>query len=255
MEHVAYREDGTIAELVLNRPDKLNALTPEMLAALADAVARVDRDTALRALVLRGEGRTFCVGADIDVWSTLDAETFRTRWVDDGHRAFDALARCRVPVVAAIHGMAFGGGLELALAADLRVMEEDATVSLPELSLGTVPGWGGTRRLAQVIGAARAKHMLFTAARIDGRRAEAWGLASETCPVSQAREAAMALAQRIASLAPISIQIAKRLVDANADSAAATLEMLGGMATQATQDMHEGIRALREKRSARFEGR
>ena len=253
MAEVEYVVEGQVARIALNRPAKLNALTPGMLADLEAAVRRAEADPALRVVVLHGEGRTFCVGADIDVWSALSAEEFRLAWIDNGHRAFDTVARCRLPVIAALHGMAFGGGLELALAADLRVAERGMTLALPEVSLGTVPGWGGTQRLPEIVGRPRAKQMILAAERVDAETAAAWGLVNALCAPGEALAAARGTASRIAALAPVSVQIAKRIIDSNG-GAGATLELLGGMATQSTRDMQEGIEALRGKRPPVFTG-
>lgn len=255
MADITYSTDGALAFIRLDRPQKLNALTPDMLATIESSIRSAEADTALRAVVLHSEGKAFSVGADINVWSSLSPEAFRTSWIDRGHRAFDAIAQCRLPVIAAIQGMAFGGGLELALAADMRIAEEDAVLALPEVSLGTVPGWGGTQRLADLIGRSRAKQMILAAARIPAPQAEAWGLVNALCPSGRALASAEAMALDIARLAPISVQVAKKLIDGSTgEGLSATLEMLGGMVAQATRDREEGIAALRQKRKPEFTG-
>ncbi|MDQ0474129.1 enoyl-CoA hydratase/isomerase family protein [Labrys wisconsinensis] len=256
MSLIALSFDGPLALLRLDRPAKLNALTPDMLAEIEAAVARVEAEPAARCLVLSGAGKAFSVGADINIWSELSLEAFRASWVVGGHRAFDRLARCRLPVVAALHGMAFGGGLELALAADLRVAESGTLLALPEASLGTVPGWGGTQRLPELIGIPRAKQMILTAGRVDAAAAEQWGLVNQVAPAGEGLAAARALALEIAAMAPVSVQIAKTLVDArHGQGLGATLETLAGVATAATADVKEGIAALRARRRPVFEGR
>lgn len=255
MADISCFTDGALAFIRLDRPQKLNALTPDMLAAIEESIRKVEADTLLRAIILHSEGKAFSVGADINVWASLSPEAFRTSWIDQGHKAFDAIARCRLPVIAAIQGMAFGGGLELALAADLRIADEDAVLALPEVSLGTVPGWGGTQRLADIIGRSRAKQMILAAARIPAPQAEAWGLVNVLCPPGQELESAKAMALDIARLAPISVQVAKKLIDGSTgEGLSATLEMLGGMVAQATRDREEGIAALRAKRRPDFTG-
>lgn len=255
LEDIAYEQADGVAHIGLDRQAKLNALTPGMLETLETLIRRVDRDTQVRALVVSGRGRCFSVGADINIWSELSPEQFRTRWIGDGHRVFDAIASCRVPVIAAIHGMAFGGGLELALAADLRIAEPDAVLGLPEASLGTIPGWGGTQRLAELVGRSRAKQMILTAETISAEQAEAWGLVNTICEPGSVIARAQEIAVRIGAQAPIAVQLVKRIIDAGGgETIGATLEMLGGMATQATDDMMEGIAAFRAKRPARFTG-
>ncbi len=255
MTNIAFEATDGIAHVALDRPAKLNALTPEMLETLEAMLRRVDADADIRALVIGGNGRCFSVGADVNAWSALSPQEFRTGWIGTGHRVFDAVARCRVPVIAAIHGMAFGGGLELALAADLRVAENDALLGLPEVSLGTVPGWGGTRRLAELVGRSRAKQIILAAEQVRADRAEAWGLVNTLCAPGAALATARDIAARIAGLAPVAVQLAKRIVDGDAGSDAAfSLELLGGIATQATDDMKEGIAAFHAKRSPHFTG-
>lgn len=255
MVEVAYHISGSIAFIKLDRPKKLNALTPDMLAAIERGIRSAEADASLRALVLHSEGKAFSVGADINIWSSLTPEAFRTSWIENGHRAFDAIAHCRLPVIAAIQGMAFGGGLELALAADMRIADEDAILALPEVSLGTVPGWGGTQRLADIIGRPRAKQMILAAARVAAPQAEAWGLVNATCTAGTVFESARTMACDIARLAPISVQVAKKLIDGSTGQGlSATLEMLGGMVAQTTRDLEEGIAALREKRKPDFTG-
>jgi enoyl-CoA hydratase/carnithine racemase len=256
MSFINLEFDGPLALLRLNRPAKLNAITPEMLGDLGRAVARIESEDGPRAVILSGEGKAFSVGADINVWSELSPEAFRRHWVGDGHRAFERLARCRLPVVAALHGMVLGGGLELALAADLRVAEENTLLALPEASLGTVPGWGGTQRLPMLIGAPRAKQMMLTADRVDARTAERWNLVNQVTPPGQAFDRAREVARRIARMSPISVEIAKSLIDGSGGAGlGVTLETLAGVATIATSDIKEGIAALREKRDPKFEGR
>lgn len=255
LDDIAYEQADGVAHIALDRQAKLNALTPGMLETLETLVRRVDRDTDVRTLIITGRGRCFSVGADINIWSELTPEQFRTRWIGDGHRVFDAIATCRVPVIAAIHGMAVGGGLELALAADLRVAEHDAVLGLPEASLGTVPGWGGTQRLAELVGRSRAKQMILTAEKISGDQAAAWGLINMICAAGTARATAQEIAVRVCALAPVAVQLAKRIINGgDGVNLGSTLEMLGGMATQSTDDMKEGTAALRAKRPARFTG-
>lgn len=255
MAEITFTSRNAIAFVALNRPAKLNALTPEMLSDLAGAVREAESRSDLRALVIHGEGRAFCVGADINIWAQLTPEAFRTSWINAGHAAFSTLARCRLPVIAAVHGPAFGGGLELALAADIRLADAEAMFALPEVSLGTVPGWGGSQRLPGLIGRARAKQMVLAAERVSASRAESWGLVNETCPAGSVLEAAEDMAARVAKLAPVAVQLAKRMIDgAEGEGLDVTLEMLAGMATQATQDMREGTAALLGKRAPRFTG-
>jgi len=244
-----------IATLTLCRQDKLNALTPEMLDALAAHIATVAASEA-RVVVLRGEGlKSFCVGADIGRFADLTPVQM-LEWTARGHRVFDALAALRQPSVAVVHALAFGGGLELALACDLRIVVDTTRLGLPEVGLGTVPGWGGTERLTELVGRARAKDIILARRTIDGPTAAAWGLAT-TCVAADNLETAVTdLVDRIAGGAPVAVALAKQIIDAAADGAPSrVLETLAGAVTTATQDLKVGIDGFRSGTAPRFTGR
>lgn len=249
--------DGAVATVTLDRPEKLNAIAPEMLAELESVLRRIDADTAVRVVVVTGAGeRAFSVGADINAWAALEPVDMWRRWVRDGHRVFDALARLRQPTIAALNGFTFGGGMELALACDLRIAAEGAQLGSPEVKIGTVPGWGGTQRLSTSIGAARAKQLVFTGGRIDAATAERWGLVNEVVPASELMIRARSLAGEIAANAPISVQIAKQVIDGGlGEGTGAAFEALAGALAATTADGREGVAAFREKRPPVFEGR
>ncbi len=252
---VRLRQDGDIATVLLDRPAKLNALTPEMLDELDAVLARVRAGDA-RVVVVRGNGpKAFCVGADINRFAGLGPVPMWREWTTRGHRVFDALAGLRQPTVAVVHGVAAGGGLELALACDLRIVTADARLSLPEVGLGTVPGWGGTERLTDLVGRARAKQVVLARQTLDGPTALAWGLAAACVPPDDIDAAVDDLAGRLRGAAPVAVQLAKQLVDAAADGAPArVLETLAGGLASATGDLAEGVRAFREGRAPRFTG-
>jgi len=249
--------DGTIATVTLNRPEKLNAIDPPMLDQLGAILHRLDSDPDVRMVLLMGAGdRAFCVGADIAAWSALEPLDMWRRWVRDGHRVFDLLAGLRQPTIAVLDGYTLGGGLELALAADLRLAADAIELAAPETRIGTIPGWGGTRRLPQLIGPARAKQLVFTGARIDAATAERWGLVNEAVPREDLMARANSLAAEIAANAPISVQLAKQAIDGSiGENAAMTLEAMAGALAAGTEDGREGIASFREKRPARFTGR
>ncbi|MCC7021580.1 MAG: enoyl-CoA hydratase/isomerase family protein [Thermomicrobiales bacterium] len=241
-----------IAVVTLDRPAKLNALGPGMLADLDARLAAIDRDPEVRAVILIGVGdRAFCVGADINAWAALDPLDMWRGWVREGHRIFQRLAELRQPTIAAINGYAFGGGLELALAADLRIAAESARFALPETKIGTLPGWAGTRRLPEIVGMARARQMIFTGARIDATTAERWDLVNEVVPGEMLMERATGLAREIAGNAPIAVQLAKAALDGGA----VALEAVSGALAASAEDGREGIAAFREKRSPEFRNR
>lgn len=245
-----------VATITLHRPRKLNALNPEMLALLDAIVARLERDTETRVVVLTGAGeRAFCVGADITAWSALQPLEMWRWWVRDGHRVFERLARLPQPVIAVLNGPAFGGGLELALAADLRLAHDGVELAMPEVKLGTVPGWAATQRLPALIGPARAKEMIFSGRRIDAPTAERWGLLNAVVAREDLPARAQELALEIAANAPVSVQLAKGLVDGTLGlSNAVTLEALAGALAATTADAREGLDAHGERRPPDFQG-
>jgi enoyl-CoA hydratase/carnithine racemase len=172
------------------------------------------------------------------------------RWVRDGHAALDAIASVRQPVIAAINGLALGGGLELAMACDLRIASETAQFGSPEVKIGTLPGWGGTRRLANTIGVARAKQLVFTGEQIDAATAESWGLINERANPSEVLERAHEIAATIADNAPTAVQLSKAVIDSRGTGP--TLEAIAGALAATTEDATEGIASFREKRTAEF---
>lgn len=249
--------DGAIGRITLNRADKLNAFTAAMLAALEDACARLEDEESVRVVIVASSSpRAFCAGADIAAGAAQGALGKWARWARAGHRAFERVARLRMPSIAAVDGVAYGGGLELALACDLRIAGEGARLALPEVSIGTTPAWAGTQRLPRLIGAGRAKQMIFSARPVDAQTALAWGLVNELVPSAQLAARALELAQQIAGNAPVAVQAAKQLVDAaGAEGYAAALESLASGFAAGTEDMREGAAAFREKRKPQWKGR
>jgi len=248
--------DGALATVVLDRPSKLNSLTPAMLDELEACARELDADPQVRVVVLGASGdRAFCVGADINEWASLQALDMWRRWVKRGHQVFDQWARLRQPVIAAISGHAFGGGLELALAADIRVAADTAQFALPEASISTCPGWSGSQRLVQLIGASRAKYLALSGERMAAADARAAGLVHEVVAAGDVRPRAQALARAMAAKAPVALQLTKQLVNAaGGEGAAATLEAMAGALAASTRDAAEGIASFREKRPAVYAG-
>lgn len=244
---------GPVATITLNRPEKLNALTLRMLADLEAAFAAVEADAVVRVVVITGAGaKAFSAGADVVAWSALSPlEMWRT-WTRTGQRVLDRLESLRQPTIAALNGVAFGGGLELALACDLRIAADHVKVGAPEVGIGTVPGWGMTTRLAAVVGPARAKQLILTGTPIDAAQAVAWGLVSEVVPAAGLAARAGELAARISDMAPVAVQVAKQLIDANRPRT--SLEPLGGGLTAFSDDAAEGQAAFRERRAPEFGG-
>jgi enoyl-CoA hydratase len=252
-DKVQFEVNQTIARIILNRPEKLHALDPEMLAALEDAIDEAEQSREVRIIILESTGlRAFCVGADILAWTALSPLEMWSEWVRRGHRIFDRLERARQPVLCAIQGFAFGGGLELAAGCDLRIAADSARFAMPEVKLGTVPGWGGTMRLPKLIGSSRAKQMIFTGEQISAETAERWGLVNEVVPAAALRDSVTALAKKISANAPVAVQTAKQLI---AHPSGALLESIAAAANAFTDDAKEGLASFREKRAADFKGR
>lgn len=197
MSHVTVDLDGSVAELMLTRGAKRNALNKEMLADIATTVAELAKGGGTRALVVAAEGSVFCAGADLAEFRQLSDEHARAEWVSLGVEAFHALAAFPAPVVVAVQGGAFGGGLELALHCDFRILGADAVLVLPEAALGWLPEWGALQRLPHLVSPPRALQIILTGERIPATQALAWGLANEVCeePLARARELARSLAR------------------------------------------------------------
>ena len=245
---------GAVAELRLDNPARLNALSLDMLHSLDRHCAVIDRNPAVRCVIVTAQGeRAFCTGADINAWGDLSPAEFARVWVRDGHRIFDRLARLSKPTIAALSGHAFGGGLELAAACDIRVMVPQASLALPEAGVGIVPGWSGTQRLARLLPEAVIKEMALFGRRISAERALALGFVAEVA--DDARACAEAIADRMLGQSPRSVEVAKYMIHAAVgEDAAAMIEALGSGMIAASADRAEGVAAFRAKRKPEFPG-
>jgi len=254
---VTLQIDGAVATVVVDRADKLNALTPQMLESLAEIATQIDANTEIRCVILTAAGdKAFCVGADINVWSALAPLDMWRRWVRRGHQVFDQWAQLRVPVIAAINGHALGGGLELAAVADIRIGVEAASFGMPEATIATCPGWSGTQRLAGLIGASRVKYLALTGLRIDAMEAWRIGILHERIEGTEVLPRAREIAAGICRLAPVSVQLTKQIIDAGQGvGAASALEAMAGALAANTADASEGLASFREKRKPIYRGK
>ncbi len=253
---IRFEVQDSIARIVLDRPQKLNALNRTMLTGLTQSLTAIEADPAIRVLVLTGRGeKSFCVGADILEWSQLSPLDMWKSWIRSGHQIMNHISQLAIPVVASLNGLALGGGLELALAADLRIAADHARLGTPEVKLGIIPGWGGTQRLAQIIGPGRAKQMIFTGDPISAETALQWGLVNEVVPADQLTAHTNALAQSIATNAPVAVQAAKSLIDADGSlTDGLYLEGLAGALVTYTDDARAGVEAFRQRTAPTFKG-
>ncbi|WP_171212431.1 enoyl-CoA hydratase/isomerase family protein [Ruegeria sp. HKCCA5426] len=254
MSNIAFDIRGHAAIVTLDNVAKLNALTIPMLDALEARVREVERDAAIRCLILTGAGeKAFCCGADIGAWGGLSPAVFARHWVRDGHRIFDRLARLGKPTIAAMNGHAFGGGLELASCCDLRLLAPRATLALPEARVGIVPGWSGTQRLTRLIPEGAVKEMALFGRRIGADRAVSLGFAAEVAEDVLGR--ALELAADLADLSPRATEIAKNMIHAAVgEDRDAAVEALGSAAIAASADRDEGVNAFLEKRNPQYSG-
>ena len=254
MSRVHLDTQGPIARVTLDNPGKLNAFTPDMLSELEAHCATLDRAAGVRGVVLAAEGdRAFCAGADIAAWAPLSPFDFARHWVREGHRVFDRLARLSKPTIAVLQGHAFGGGLELAAACDIRVMAPSATLALPEAQVGIVPGWSGTQRLSRLLPEPVLKEMALFGRRIDAARAHGLGFAAEVAEDPLA--AAEAIAAGLLRASPRAVEVAKYQIHAaRGEDSGAMIEALGAGMIGASDDKAEGVAAFAEKRKPDFPG-
>jgi enoyl-CoA hydratase len=250
--HRAERNGAIWAEIELNRPEKANALTMTMMAALAERIAEIESDREIRAVVLRGRGRFFSAGGDIEAWGSLSPQDMADRWILPGIRVLNRLAGLPVPVVAALSGHALGGGLELALAADMRIAQKSTRLGVPEVALGMISGWGGVRRLAETVGVARARHMALMGEPITAEQALEWGLVTAVADNEADLENQLATwLERLCANAPGAIALTKGIL-ATMHGDFAHHHANAAAQASGTADCKEGVRAFLEKRKAVF---
>lgn len=250
-------EEENIGIITLKRPEALNALNMELLKELDNLLGELRKDEAVRVFVITGAGRAFSVGADLREAEKLDEAGARA-YIEFGQKLFDKIESLDKPVIASINGFALGGGLELALACDVRIAAEDARVGVPEVGVGLVSAWGGCVRLPKIIGRGQATELILTGGQINGKEAERIGLVNKAVPSDELSSTVMWTAGTIATKAPIAVRLAKKIV---AKAVEIDLEEGNKLLVDAaiacfkTEDIKEGVKAVFEKRSPQFKGK
>ncbi|MDN9012252.1 enoyl-CoA hydratase-related protein [Brevibacillus laterosporus] len=254
---IQLEKQGQVGILTIQRPEVYNCLNLVTLERLQRLLLEVSTDTDIRVVVITGAGdKAFCSGADLKERKIMQQSQVQ-QYIRTIRDVFTQVERLSVPVIAAINGIAFGGGLELALACDLRVMSETAQTGLTETSLGIIPGAGGTQRLPRLIGKGKAKELILTARRIGAKEALEIGLVNQIVPANQVLDASLSLAQQIASNAPLALAQAKWAIDYGMEVDVATGLAIESNAYQIlvpTKDRLEGLAAFAEKRKPVYQG-
>jgi enoyl-CoA hydratase/3-hydroxyacyl-CoA dehydrogenase len=251
------REESTLW-IMINRQHRLNAFNDVFMEELSDALDTAEREPSLKCVIITGEGdRAFSAGADLTMFSKatpVKAEAFSRV----GQKVFGKIEEMSKPVVAAINGFALGGGLELALACDFRVAAEHAELGSPEVSLGLIPGWGGTQRLSRIVGLARAKELVMLGNRLKAEEALKVGLVNKVVHYDKLRDEVRELARKLSELAPIALRYAKHALNFGTQAPLETgLRLESGLMglTFSTEDIKEGVEALMSRRKAEFKGK
>jgi enoyl-CoA hydratase len=252
--------DGGIAVLTLNLPERYNAWNAQMRGEMGEAIAAIANDETVRVLILTGEGRAFSSGEDVRGMKELaDIGTRGFRRVARNiHNVFDEIEAMEMPVIAAINGVAAGGGMELALSCDFRFAAATARLGFPENNVGLIPGSGGCSRLVKLVGLARAKRLVMTGEMIEAPAALSVGLVDEVVAPEALMEYSLAFARKLAAKAPLALGVAKLVINACANVDPDTgrhFERLGQSVLKTTDDHVEGARAFLEKRKPNFRGR
>jgi methylglutaconyl-CoA hydratase len=255
---IVEKREGGVAWVTLNRPDARNALSRAVNVELARIARALGDDDDVRVVVLTGAGdQAFCAGADLKERKGVPASGARP-YIDAISGAIDAWARLRKPTICAMNGSAYGGGLELALACDLRIIADGAEVGLTEVRLGIMPGAGGTQRLPRLVGVAAAKELILLGRRIGAARARELGLVMDVVPGAELRAAVERMLAEMAGCAPLSLQMAKAAIDRGVDvgiDEGLRIERQCYDVTLFSEDRDEGLRAFAEKRPPRFTGK
>lgn len=254
---LSYKSEGQVGLLTINRPQAMNALNSQVLKDLSQFLSRIKDDKSIRALILTGSGeKAFVAGADIKEMESIDGQGAKI-FAERGQAIFQELEELRIPTIAAVNGFALGGGLELAMACDFIVASQNAKLGLPEVSLGLIPGYGGTQRLSRYCGKAIARLMTFTGDMYTADQCAQWGLVTFVTTSEDLIPACMKIAGKIAQRSPKAVQLAKQSIIKGFDvsqSAGMSLEAQYFQEAFSSADKKEGVKAFIEKRPPQFTG-
>ena len=258
MEHILIEKHEQIAVITINRPTKLNALNKETIQELHEAFAELNKEQTVKAIIIVGSGvKAFVAGADISEFANFSIAEGQQLAAEGQALLFDFVQNLSTPVIAAVNGFALGGGLELAMACHFRIASTNAKMGLPEVTLGVIPGYGGTQRLAQLIGKGRAMELIMTAGMIDAATAHQYGLVNHVVAQEELLEFAKGIATKIAANSSVAIAKAIQAINANFEEGTNgySVEIQNFGACFGTEDFKEGTTAFLEKRKAVFPGK
>lgn len=258
---IIYEIEEGIGIITFNRPEKRNALNEELMNEIEEAVNEADKDPSIAAIILTGGPKYFISGADMDFLLGEESEstpqnTYETHYTTQS--VYRRLLATKKPVIAAIAGYAFGGGLELALCCDFRIAAEGAKLGTPEIKVGILPGAGGTQRLSRMIGVTKAKELVLTGDPIEAEEAYRLGLLNKVVPTDSLGDEAKAFAKKFQKLPAFAVEMGKELIDVGINMGlkeALEFERIGFSLLYSTEDQKEGLKAFLEKRPARFKGK
>jgi enoyl-CoA hydratase len=256
-ENILITSENGIGQITINRPSKLNALNVATIQELHEGLENLDANPEIRVIIITGEGeKAFVAGADISEFANFSIEEGAHLAAKGQELLFDFVEKLKTPVIAAVNGFALGGGLELAMACHFRVASDNAKMGLPEVSLGVIPGYGGTQRLPQLVGKGRAMEMIMTAGMIDAETAKSYGLVNHVVPQNELLEFTKGIANKIMRNSPVAIGKAINAINANfkdgVDGYQTEIRNFGKCF--GTEDFKEGTTAFLEKRKADFKG-
>ena len=254
-EQILVEERNEILYIIINRPEKLNALNQQVLSELSVAVSNANTNPKIKGLIITGSGeKAFVAGADIAEFSRFNAREGEELARNGQQKVFNVIENLSKPAIAAINGFALGGGLELALACHIRIASTQAKLGLPEVTLGLIPGYGGTQRLTKLVGKSKAIEMIITAEMIDANQAEKIGLVNHITAPSELLAKAESILEKVKNRAPLAVEAALKAINAADTNNGFETEIKAFSNCFSTKDFKEGVAAFLEKRKPKYIG-